>query len=54
MVWFGGAVHGFANPANGNNPAAGVAYDARAARHSWQYMQDFFREIFAGQSSLRE
>ncbi len=47
MVCFGGAVHGFTNPANGNNPAAGVAYDARAARRSWQYMQDFFREIFA-------
>jgi dienelactone hydrolase len=46
MVWFGGAVHGFANPANGNNPASGVAYDARAARRSWQYMQDFFKEIF--------
>jgi dienelactone hydrolase len=47
MVYFGGAVHGFTNPANGNNPAAGVAYDARAARRSWQYLQDFFREIFA-------
>jgi dienelactone hydrolase len=47
MVSFGGAVHGFTNPANGNNPASGVAYDARAARRSWQYMQDFFREIFA-------
>jgi len=47
IVWFGGAVHGFANPANGNNPASGVAYDARAARRSWQYMQDFFKEIFA-------
>jgi dienelactone hydrolase len=46
MVWFGGAVHGFANPANGNNPASGVAYDARAARRSWQCMQDFFKEIF--------
>jgi dienelactone hydrolase len=47
MVFFGGAVHGFTNPANGNNPASGVAYDARAARRSWQYMQDFFRELFA-------
>ena len=46
MVYFGGAVHGFTNPANGTNPASGVAYDARAARRSWQYMQDFFRELF--------
>ncbi len=47
MVLFGGAVHGFTNPANGNNPASGLAYDARAARRSWQYMQDFLQEIFA-------
>jgi dienelactone hydrolase len=47
MVFFGGAVHAFTNPAAGNNKAAGVAYDARAARRSWQYMQDFFKEIFA-------
>ena len=47
MVLFGGAVHGFTNPANGNNPASGVAYDAKAAGRSWQYMQDFFRELFA-------
>jgi dienelactone hydrolase len=51
MVCFGGAVHGFTNPANGNNPASGVAYDARAARRSWQYLQDFFREIFAARST---
>jgi dienelactone hydrolase len=47
IVLFGGAVHGFANPANGNNKSSGVAYDARADRRSWQYMRDFFREIFA-------
>ncbi|MCX5890643.1 MAG: dienelactone hydrolase family protein [Deltaproteobacteria bacterium] len=46
MVFFGGAVHAYMNPA-ANNRAAGVAYDARAARSSWQYMQDFFKEIFA-------
>jgi dienelactone hydrolase len=47
MVFFGGAVHSFTNPAAGNNKAAGVAYDARAARRSWRCMQEFFREIFA-------
>ena len=46
MVFFGGAVHGFTNPAAGNDPAAGVAYDARAARRSWRYMQEFFQEIW--------
>ncbi|MGA8571747.1 MAG: dienelactone hydrolase family protein [Desulfobaccales bacterium] len=47
MVYFGGAVHAFTNPAAGSNKASGVAYDARAARRSWQYMRDFFKEIFA-------
>ena len=46
MVFFGGAVHGFTNPAAGDNRASGVAYDARAARRSWRYMQEFFREIW--------
>ncbi len=46
MVYFGGAVHAYMNPA-ANNKAAGVAYDAKAARRSWQYMQDFFKELFA-------
>jgi len=46
MVFFGGAVHAYMNP-EANNRAAGVAYDAHAARRSWQYMRDFFKEIFA-------
>jgi dienelactone hydrolase len=46
MVLFGGAVHGFTNPAAGNNSASGVAYNARAARRSWRYMQEFFQEIW--------
>jgi dienelactone hydrolase len=46
LVLFGGAVHGYMNPANGDNPASGVAYNAKAAQRSWQYMQDFFHEIF--------
>jgi dienelactone hydrolase len=47
MVYFGGAVHSFTNPAAGSNKASGVAYDARAARRSWRCMQEFFQEIFA-------
>jgi len=46
MVFFGGAVHSFTNPAAGNNQAAGAAYDARAARRSWRCLQEFFREIW--------
>ena len=29
MVFFGGAVHAFTNPAAGDHKASGVAYDAR-------------------------
>lgn len=47
MTSYGGAVHGFTNPANGNDPSKGVAYDAKADRRSWQAMKDFFAEIFA-------
>ena len=32
--------------AAGDNPASGVAYNARAARRSWRCMQEFFREIW--------
>jgi len=46
MVFFGGAVHSFTNPAAGNNQAAGAAYDARAARRAWRCLEEFFREIW--------
>jgi dienelactone hydrolase len=45
LVSYGGAVHGFTNPDNGNDPSKGVAYDAAADRRSWQAMRDFFAEI---------
>ncbi len=47
MVYYGGAVHAFTNPAAGSNKASGVAYNASADRRSWRAMQDFFKEIFA-------
>jgi dienelactone hydrolase len=43
---YGGAVHGFTNPAAGNDPSKGMAYDAQADQRSWQAMKDFFAEIF--------
>ena len=46
MVFFGGAVHAFTNPAAGDHKASGAAYDARAARRAFRYMQEFFREIW--------
>lgn len=46
MNIYGGTVHSFSNPASGNNPASGVAYNEKADRRSWEAMQLFFREIF--------
>jgi dienelactone hydrolase len=45
MVYFGDAVHAYMNPAAGSDKTKGVAYNARAAKRSWRYMQDFFKEI---------
>jgi dienelactone hydrolase len=43
---FGGAVHAFTNPASGNDPTKGIAYNAAADRRSWEAMKNFFAEIF--------
>ncbi len=41
-----GAVHGFTNPAHGNDPKQGVAYNADADAKSWESMKLFFKKIF--------
>ncbi|MGE0809933.1 MAG: dienelactone hydrolase family protein [Immundisolibacter sp.] len=46
MISYSGAVHAFTNPASGNDPATGAAYDAAADRRSWLAMQQFLAEIF--------
>jgi dienelactone hydrolase len=50
VVWqinvYGGAVHSFTNPASGNDPSKGVAYNDRADRDSWEAMKRFLTEIF--------
>ncbi len=46
MVAYGGAVHTFTNPAAGNDPSRGSAYNEKAALRSWEHMKDFFAEIF--------
>ncbi len=43
---YGGAVHSFTNPASGNDPSKGAAYNAVADRRSWEAMKQFFEEIF--------
>lgn len=40
------AVHGFTNPANGNDATKGVAYNEKADKRSWEAMKIFFDEIF--------
>jgi dienelactone hydrolase len=46
MNIYGGAVHSFTNPASGNDPSTGAAYNERADRRSWEAMRVFFGEIF--------
>jgi dienelactone hydrolase len=46
MVIYGGAVHSFTNPASGNDPSRGAAYNEKADRRSWEAMRVFFAEIF--------
>jgi dienelactone hydrolase len=46
LVKYGHAVHGFTNPAAGNDNSKGVAYNRLAATRSFRAMEDFFKEIF--------
>jgi dienelactone hydrolase len=46
IILCGGAVHTFTNPAAGNNPATGSAYNKDADRRSWAAMKQFFQEVF--------
>lgn len=46
MVAYGNAVHSFTNPASGNDPSQGVAYNEKADHRSWEAMKQFFDEIF--------
>lgn len=47
MVYLGRAVHSFTNRDAGRANMKGVAYDEAADRRSWQYMRDFFAELFS-------
>ena len=46
MNLYGNAEHSFTNPEADTYGIKGVAYNEKAARRSWQAMEDFFREIF--------
>jgi dienelactone hydrolase len=46
VINYPGAVHGFTNPANGDDPKKGVAYNKEADEKSWEEMKAFFGKIF--------
>jgi dienelactone hydrolase len=46
FVDFSDAVHCFALPTAGNNPASNCRYDPRAARRAYRMMDNFFDEVF--------
>jgi dienelactone hydrolase len=45
LVAYGNAVHGFTHEGAGTDNSKGYAYNAAAARRSWQAMGDFFAEV---------
>ncbi len=53
LLAYGGAVHGFTNPANGNDNSKGAAYNAKADQRSWLAMQQFFNELFGSAQNSR-
>ena len=46
FIAYPGAVHGFTVPSAGNDPSAGMAYNAEADRKSWEAMREFFSQLF--------
>lgn len=46
MVAYGGAVHGFTNPANGTETGRVAAYNPEAARKAWLSCFQFLKEVF--------
>jgi dienelactone hydrolase len=46
VIVYGAAVHGFTNPAAGDDPSRGAAYNEKADKRSWEAMKSFFQEIF--------
>lgn len=48
LVNYGGAVHGFTNPANGLDASDGLAYQEKADKRSWEALMDFLEEKLSG------
>ena len=45
MISYSDAVHAFSDPEAGNNKASGAAYNAPAAKRSWEHMKLFLSDI---------
>jgi dienelactone hydrolase len=45
IIIYSGAVHAFTNPAAGNDPTKGIAYNAVTDRRSWAAMKLFFEMV---------
>lgn len=45
LVSYGHAVHTFTNPAAGDDPSRGVAYNEKADKRSWEKMRDFLEAV---------
>ena len=45
LIAYGNAVHGFTNPAHGNDNSKGAAYNAAADARSWLAMRQFLDEV---------
>ncbi|MEO7994328.1 MAG: dienelactone hydrolase family protein [bacterium] len=46
-IEFSHTVHSYTNPAAGNDPSKGVAYNEKAAKRSWMAMREMFQALFA-------
>jgi dienelactone hydrolase len=45
MIYYADAVHGFTNPEYGNDKSTGVAYNATAAKRSFEHLKLFLNEV---------
>ncbi len=45
MIYYANAVHAFTDPYAGNDNSKGAAYNEKAAKHSWEHMLLFLREV---------
>ena len=45
MIYYANSVHAFTDPEAGNDNSKGAAYNAKAAKRSWERMNSFLKEV---------